>query len=46
MEFFNVIGLLAFLDKISASKKSIDPIKLNKKWKELESKKYASKQDL
>ena len=40
MEFFNSIGLLAFLDKIRATKMSIDPIKLN--FKELEPKKHAT----
>ena len=34
MDFLNSIGLLVVLDKNRAPKKSIDPIKLNCKWKE------------
>ena len=38
MDFKNSIGPLAFLDKSRATNMSIDPIKLNYKWKELKPK--------
>ena len=40
MKFLDSIALLAFLDKKLATKKSINPIKLNYNWKELEPKKH------
>ena len=40
MEVFNSIDLLTFLGKISASKKSIDPMKLKFEGKDLEPKKH------
>ena len=40
MKFFDQIGIWTFLVKSMATKRYIDPIKLNYKWKELEQKKF------